>query len=78
MDKNQFIANISPKPGSVSTIICSYKSVVTKHARKIMPEFGWQPRFYDHIIRNDGSYERIRQYIIDNQKKWEKDRFYGR
>jgi REP element-mobilizing transposase RayT len=72
------MAYISPKPGSVSTIIRSYKSVVTKHARKILPEFGWQSRFYDHIIRNDGSYERIRQYIIDNPKKWEQDRFYGR
>ncbi|MFP4041189.1 MAG: transposase, partial [Bacteroidales bacterium] len=43
--KNQFMSNISPKPGSVSTIIRSYKSIVTKHARKINPAFAWQSRF---------------------------------
>jgi len=69
------MSNISLKPGSVSTIIRSYKSVVTKHARKINPAFIWQPRFYDHIIRNDGSYERIRQYITENPKNSEEDRF---
>ncbi|MFP4622282.1 MAG: transposase, partial [Bacteroidales bacterium] len=74
--KNQFMSNISPKPGSVSTIIRSYKSIVTKHARKINPAFAWQSRFYDHIIRNDRSYERIKQYIIDNPKNWKNDRFY--
>jgi len=69
------MSNISPKPGSISTIIRSYKSIVTKHARKINPAFAWQPRFYDHIIRNDESYGRIRQYITENPKNWEKDRF---
>ncbi|MFW6145457.1 MAG: transposase, partial [bacterium] len=75
-NKNQFMSNISPKPGSVSTIIRSYKSIVTKHARKINPAFAWQSRFYDHIIRNDRSYERIKQYIIDNPKNWKHDKFY--
>ncbi len=75
-NKNQFMSNISPKPGSVSTIIRSYKSIVTKHARKINPVFAWQSRFYDHIIRNDESYGRIRQYINDNPEKWKQDRFY--
>ena len=40
--KNQQMANISPKPGSISTIIRSYKSVVTKNVRKIHTDFGWQ------------------------------------
>lgn len=31
----------------------------------------WQPRFHDHIIRDEGEFYRIQQYIIDNPKHWE-------
>jgi REP element-mobilizing transposase RayT len=60
---------------TVSSIIGSYKSVVTKYARKINVDFGWQSRFHDHIIRNDKSYERIKNYIINNPAKWNDDFF---
>jgi len=49
--------------------------VVTQNARKIEPDFGWQPRFYDRIVRDDRSLKRIRYYIINNPKNWRKDRF---
>ncbi|MCZ8196750.1 MAG: hypothetical protein O9267_04015 [Flavobacterium sp.] len=35
----------------------------------------WQERFHDHIIRNEGEYDRIKFYIINNPKKWEEDCF---
>jgi len=73
--KNQQMANISPKPGSLSTIIRSYKSVVTKNARQIHPDFVWQSRFNDHIIRNDISFQRIKNYIINNPRNWDNDNF---
>lgn len=76
-NENEQMSKISPKPGSISTIIRSYKSVVTKHARKINDNFKWQPRFHDHIIRNAQSFETIQQYIKANPKKWEEDKFYG-
>ena len=68
--QNEFMANISPKPGSVSTIIRSYKSAVTKHAHRLGFEFAWQSRFHDHIIHDDKSFERIRDYIINNPAQW--------
>ena len=34
----------------------------------------WQRSFYDHIIRDEDSLNRIRQYIIDNPAHWESDR----
>jgi len=34
----------------------------------------WQPKFYDHIIRNDESLNKIREYIINNPKNWEEDK----
>ena len=62
--------SIYPKPGSISTIIRSYKSVVTKNARYTNPNFGWQSRFHDRIIRDKNAYEQISNYIINNPKKW--------
>ncbi|MBL7899711.1 MAG: hypothetical protein JNJ99_14325, partial [Crocinitomicaceae bacterium] len=47
--KNQKMAAISPKPGSISVIIGSYKSVVSKNAHKISADFNWQERFHDRI-----------------------------
>jgi len=73
--KNEQMAAISPKPGSISTIIRSYKSAVTKQARNIHADFAWQTRFHDHIIRNNDSFQRIENYIINNPKKWADDTF---
>lgn len=60
---------------SVSSIIGGYKSAVTKHANRLGLDFGWQSRFHDHIIRNDGEYQRINDYIENNPKKWDADKF---
>ncbi len=61
---------------TVSSIIGSYKSAVTKHANRLGFENGWQTRFYDHIIRNDAEHQRISDYIVNNPKNWGKDKFY--
>ncbi len=61
---------------TLSSIIGSYKSVVTKNARKIHAGFAWQSRFHDHIIRNNESFEKIKSYIIENPLKWNDDKFY--
>ena len=72
--KNDKMSSISPKPGTISTIIRSYKSVVTKHAKQFDSKFAWQPRFHDHIIRNQISFENIQKYILNNPLKWKEDR----
>jgi len=64
-------SKISPKSGSLSTVIRSYKSAVTRHAHKYRnPDFKWQSRYYDHIIKNEHELIAITKYIIDNPKKW--------
>lgn len=60
---------------TVSSIIGSYKSAVTKYANQLGLESGWQIRFHDHIIRNDASYERISNYIVTNPENWDNDKF---
>ncbi len=33
----------------------------------------WQRNYYDRIIRNDNELNRIRQYILDNPRRWDED-----
>lgn len=61
---------------TVSSIIGSYKSAVTKHANRLGIEFEWQERFHDHIIRNDVEYQRINDYIESNIDQWNEDKFF--
>jgi REP element-mobilizing transposase RayT len=57
--------------GSLPAIVQSYKAAVTRQCRQQGHEhFKWQPRYYEHIVRQDGSLDRIRQYIVDNPRKW--------
>lgn len=61
---------------TISSIVGSYKSIVTKMSRQINPNFGWQSRFHDHIIRNSESFEKIQHYIEQNPSKLKEDTFY--
>jgi len=65
----------NPGKNNISSIFGSYKSVVSNNAHKINPEFDWQSRFHDHIIRDDTELNRIRYYIRNNPKKWIDDKF---
>lgn len=64
--KNKF----GPQSQNLASIIRGFKVGVTKNARQINPQFSWQSRFHDSIIRDRKSYERISRYIIDNPKNW--------
>ena len=63
------------RAGSLGAIIGQIKSVCTKRIRAAgYADFAWQPRFYDHIIRDDASLHRIRRYIAHNPGGWQQDR----
>lgn len=74
--KDEKMAAISPNSHTVSTIIRSYKSAVTKNANRLGFENGWQSRFHDHIIRDYAEYERISNYIRNNPRNWKEDKFH--
>jgi len=76
--KNHQMAAISPKPNTISTIIRSYKSSVTRYCNQLGLQFAWQSRFHDHIIRSDESFNRISEYIKNNPANWKEARFQGR
>jgi REP element-mobilizing transposase RayT len=67
---------------TVGNIIGAYKLLVMNECLKIyksrnefMGKF-WQRNFYEHIIRNEQSYQNISGYIIHNPENWTKDKFY--
>ncbi len=48
--------SISPQKGSLCVILRSFKTALTCCARMNgYPNFAWQPRFHDHIIRNENA-----------------------
>lgn len=77
--KSKFCQQISSKSGLISTIIRSFKSICSKHIHKDFPDiaFAWQDRFWDNIIKNEIAFLTISNYIIENPKNWQKDKFYS-
>ncbi|MBP8944380.1 MAG: hypothetical protein KBG25_00520 [Paludibacteraceae bacterium] len=71
--KNENMSIISPKSGTLGTIIRSLKSAITRYAHQNQIEFSWQPRFYDHIIRDINECNRIAEYIENNVILWDMD-----
>ncbi len=66
-----------PVPGSIPTIIRSFKSAVTKQINGKRGTPGarvWQRNYYEHIIRDESSLNRIREYITMNPLRWAMDR----
>ena len=61
---------------NISRIIRWYKGRCSFEMRKIHADFAWQPRFYDHIIRNSKSFDTIQNYITNNPQNWNEDKFY--
>ncbi len=71
VSKNKF----GPQSQNLASIIRGYKIGVTKNARKIIASYQWQPRYHDHIIRDGKSFERIHNYILNNTRNWNDDKF---
>ena len=56
--------------GSLGAVIGQFKQRVTKRIRARQPEFSWQERYYDQILRDDEDLERYRVYIRENPLRW--------
>jgi REP element-mobilizing transposase RayT len=73
------------KPGSLGAIIQNFKSVSTRKINQIRAKYShladgiqhpyiWQRNYYEHVIRNEESWHRIRQYIVENPIHWAEDK----
>jgi REP element-mobilizing transposase RayT len=62
--------------GSIGAIVASFKSAVSKRINELRGTPGtpvWQRNDHDHIIRDEETLNRIRQYIVDNPVHWAMD-----
>ena len=78
-----------PTKNSIPTIVRLFKSTTTIQINQLCGDMEtrcnvsscvstpmqplWQRNYYEHIIRDDTELTRIRQYIINNPKRWEED-----
>jgi REP element-mobilizing transposase RayT len=61
--------------GSLGAVMAQFKSIVTKRSRAIgLRSLIWQANYYEHIIEDEESLARIRQYIDTNPLRWHLDR----
>ena len=67
---------------SLQDVVHRFKTLTTKRYADGVKQFGWTPfrgrlwqrNYYEHIVRDEESLNRIRQYILDNPARWEFDR----
>ncbi|MGD9145376.1 MAG: transposase [Anaerolineae bacterium] len=65
--------------GSLGAIIRSYKSAVTKQINLLRDTPGaqfWQRNYWEHVIRDEQSLNRIREYIQNNPANWVEDQLH--
>ena len=64
---------------SLGAIIGQFKGSVTKRIRfqeGLQGIIVWQRNYHDHVVRNDKSLQRIREYIAYNPENWAKDFYF--
>ena len=57
---------------TVSRVVKQFKGAVSKRCGRAV----WQRSFYDHVIRNQESYEEISAYIYNNPYNWHADKLF--
>jgi putative transposase len=73
-DPDNVFSTISPHRNTLSVIIRTYKAAVTTHCRRAgRSDFAWQRNYHEHIIRGEKELSRVRQYIVNNPERWEKN-----
>jgi putative transposase len=69
---------------TIGDMVGAFKSIVTVNYIRGVKSLDWKPfngklwqrNYWEHIIRNEPSYQRISNYIINNPIKWLNDKFY--
>ena len=74
------IINITGKGGTLplQQIIIELKTYTNRKYVQLINENKklWQRNYYEHIIRNEKEYLRIKEYIINNPVNWAKDEYF--
>jgi putative transposase len=68
----------APTPGTrhaLPEIVRAFKTFSARRINDFRANRGpvWQRNYYEHVVRNEATLNRIRQYIIDNPARWADD-----
>ena len=61
------------KTKSIGRLVGAFKTVSTKNINRLRNTEGarfWQRNYWERIIRDDAELAQIRQYILDNPRRW--------
>jgi len=74
VDGNQGVCDtpLRSPSNTIGAIVRGYKSAVTKQIGYSV----WQRNYWEHIIRDEKSYQYIANYIVNNPINWGKDKFH--
>ena len=80
------IINSDDNEKTLGEIVGAYKSLFVHHCLEYIKENDlnihlgkvWQRNYYEHIIRNEKSYDCISNYIVNNPQNWDNDTFSSR
>ncbi len=65
-----------PVPGSVPTIVRSFKAAVSYRINLVRGNHDrpvWQRNYYEHVIRGEKDWDHIHRYIESNPAMWAQD-----
>ncbi|MEA4983013.1 MAG: transposase [Paludibacter sp.] len=78
-----FANNVGGK--TIGDMVGAFQSIVTVEYIRGVKTQGWQPfngklwqrNYWEHIVRDEQSYQRISDYIINNPSNWSEDKLYS-
>lgn len=66
---------------SLQGLIKDFKSVTTRFYKQLEDDSSikslWQASYYDEVIRNEGHYTRVLDYIDQNPMRWGEDKYFS-
>ena len=74
-------ANDVARDATLGDIVRGYKSAVTKQVRALQGDAAllvWQRGFYENVIRCEGAYLAMSEYIQTNPQRWKDDIYFAK
>ena len=76
------IINSDDNVKTLGEIVGAYKSLLVHHCLEYIKENDldiqlgkvWQRNYWEHIIKNERSFDNISNYIVNNPKNWDNDK----
>ena len=72
-DETSAVAAMKKPVGRIVGALKTRSAHLINERRNTPGQRVWQRNYYEHVIRNNGSLDRIREYIVNNPIQWELD-----